>query len=63
MITVSQLRQQGWIENNDEHDHINEKGPRLLKLLAHYEHHPFAEKFIKEHNLALRKLQIRYGIY
>ena len=63
MITVSQLRQQGLIENNDELDHINAKRPRLLKLLAHYEHHPYVEKFIKEHNLALRKLQIRYRIY
>ena len=63
MITVRQLRQQGWIKNNDKFNHINAKEPRLIKLIAHYEHHPYAGKFIKEHNLTLRKLQIRYGIY
>ena len=58
IVTVSQLSQQRWIENNDELDHINAKAPRVLKLRAQCENHPYAEKFIKKHNFAFT-----YGTY
>ena len=48
MITTSMLRQQVWVADDDEFDHIFENSQRLLKLNAQYENHPYVEEFPKE---------------
>ena len=48
MITTGMLRQQVWMADDDELDHIVENSQRVLKLNAQYENHPYIEEFTKE---------------
>ena len=45
------FRQQTWMENNDEFDHIIKNSQRVLKLSTKYENHPFAEEFKRDYNV------------
>ena len=39
MITISMLRRQVWMVDDDEFDHIVENSQRVLKLNAGFENH------------------------
>ena len=45
------FRQQTWMENNDELDHIIKNSQRVLKLSTKCKNHPFAEKFKRDYNV------------
>ena len=47
MLTVSMLRQQVWMVDDDEFDYIVKNSPRVLKLSAQYENHPYVKQFTK----------------
>ena len=48
MITISMLRRQVWMVDDDEFDHIVENSQRVLKLNAGFENHRYVEEFTKE---------------
>ena len=58
MITISMLRRQVWIADDDKLDHILENSQRLLGLSAQYENHRYVEEFRKQCNV-----MFIYGIY
>ena len=47
MITTSMLRQQVWMADDDEFDHIVKNSQRVLKLNDQYENHPYVEELNK----------------
>ena len=48
MITISMLRQQVLMADDDDLNRILEIPQRILKLNAQYENHPYVEEFTKE---------------
>ena len=48
MITISMLRQQVLMADDDDLNRILEIPQRVLKLNAQYENHPYVEEFTKE---------------
>ena len=76
MITISMLRRQVWMADDDAFDHIVENSQRVLKLNARFENHRYVEEFTKELSVMFiyrhtfqrgRMIQIfwgmRYGTY
>ena len=42
------LRQQVWMADDDEFDHLVKNLQRVLRLNDQYEYHPYVEEFTKE---------------
>ena len=53
---MSMLKQQAWMADDDEFDHI--ESWRVLRLNAQYENHPYVEEFTKGFNV-----MFIYGTY
>ena len=58
MITISMLKRQVWMADDDEFDHIVKNSQRVLRLNDQYENHPYVEEFTKECNV-----MFVYGTY
>ena len=58
MITTSMLRQQVWMTDDDELDHILENSQKVFRLSVQYENHPYVEEFTKQYNV-----MFVYGTY
>ena len=52
------LRQQVWVADDDEFDHIVKNSQRVLRLNDQYKNHPYVEEFTKECNV-----MFVYGTY
>ena len=52
------LRQQVWVADDDEFDHIVKNSQRVLRLNGKYKNHPYVEEFTKECNV-----MFAYGTY
>ena len=55
---MSTLRQQLWMADDDEFNHIVQNSQRVLGLSAYYENHPYVETFTKQCNV-----MFIYGTY
>ena len=51
MITISMLKRQVWMADDDEFDHIVKNSQRVLRLNGQYKNHPYVEEFTKECNV------------
>ena len=58
MITISMLKRQVWMADDDEFDHIVKNSQRVLRLNDQYENDPFVEEFTKG-----RSVVFVYGTY